>query len=192
MIFTLGPVSFQINLSKNLVNKHNIYNNSIEENLYNDKNKILLNIGGGNFKHDKWKILDFYSGVGSFGLECLSRGAEKVTFVERDRKALEVLKKNISGLSIPDNSVTLVDSIKKVIDGNKKEKINIFFLDPPFADKNYLNNLQLISKNKIFKDDHIIIIHRERNSDDNLNTILNVLISKNYGRSKIIFGKLLK
>lgn len=61
MIFTLGPLSFQINLSKNLINKHNIYNNSIEENLYNDKDKILLNIGGGNFKHNKWKILDFYS-----------------------------------------------------------------------------------------------------------------------------------
>ena len=161
---------------------------SVKENIFNilkHSNKFKIDI-------KKAKILDFYSGVGSFGLECLSRGAEKVTFVERDRKALEVLKKNISGLSIPDNSVTLVDSIKKVIDGNKKEKINIFFLDPPFADKNYLNNLQLISKNKIFKDDHIIIIHRERNSDDNLNTILNVLISKNYGRSKIIFGKLLK
>ena len=61
MIFTLGPLSFQINLSKNLINKHNIYNNSIEENLYNDKNKILLKSGGGNFKHDRWKILDFYS-----------------------------------------------------------------------------------------------------------------------------------
>ena len=40
MIFTLGPYLFT-NLSKNLINKHNIYNNSIEENLYNDKNKIL-------------------------------------------------------------------------------------------------------------------------------------------------------
>ena len=51
---------------------------------------------------------------------------------------------------------------------------------------------EFLIENKIFKDNHIIIIHRERNSDDNFNAILNVLISKNYGRSKIIFGKLLK
>ena len=49
MIFTLGPLSFQINLSKNLINKHNIYNNSIEENLYNDKDKIF-------FKYWRWKF----------------------------------------------------------------------------------------------------------------------------------------
>ena len=55
MIFTLGPVSFQINLSKNLINKHNIYNNSIEENLYNDKNKILLNTSGEPRKHSHEK-----------------------------------------------------------------------------------------------------------------------------------------
>ena len=38
-------------------------------------------------------ILDLYSGTGSFGIECLSRGAAKVIFVENNKLALEILKK---------------------------------------------------------------------------------------------------
>ena len=38
-------------------------------------------------------ILDLYSGVGSFGIECISRGAKKIMFVENDIKALSILKK---------------------------------------------------------------------------------------------------
>ena len=41
------------------------------------------------------KILDLFAGTGAMGLEALSRGAEKVIFVENDFKALQVLKKNI-------------------------------------------------------------------------------------------------
>ena len=40
-------------------------------------------------------ILDLFSGSGSFGLECISRGADKVTFNENYEKAIEILEKNI-------------------------------------------------------------------------------------------------
>ena len=45
-------------------------------------------------------ILDLYSGVGSFGLECISRGAKKVTFVESDNIAVKVLRENLAKLGI--------------------------------------------------------------------------------------------
>ena len=54
------------------------------------KHSQLLNI-----KLEKSNILDLFSGVGSFGLECLSRGAEAVTFLESYKEVLTVLKKNI-------------------------------------------------------------------------------------------------
>ena len=43
-------------------------------------------------------ILDLFSGIGSFGLECLSRGAASVTFLESYKEVLIVLKKNIDNL----------------------------------------------------------------------------------------------
>ena len=48
-----------------------------------------------NLKIEKSNILDLFSGVGSFGLECLSRGASNVTFVENYTEVLPILKKNI-------------------------------------------------------------------------------------------------
>ena len=160
---------------------------SVKENIFNilkHSNKFKIDINNA-------KILDFYSGVGSFGLECLSRGAKKVIFVERDKRALQILKKNVTNLLISKNSVTLVNAIQNALDRNKKEKIDIFFFDPPFLDKNFIENLKIITNMQIFENNHIVIIHREKNSNDNFENILNVLFSKNYGRSKIIFGKLI-
>ena len=45
-------------------------------------------------------ILDLFSGVGSFGIECLSRGAKYVTFVENYDKVLSVLKANLNNLKL--------------------------------------------------------------------------------------------
>ena len=43
-------------------------------------------------------ILDLFSGVGSFGLECLSRNASYVTFIENYKEVLPILKKNIKAI----------------------------------------------------------------------------------------------
>ena len=45
-------------------------------------------------------VLDLYAGSGSFGLECISRGARKVLFVENDKEALKSLRKNIASLNV--------------------------------------------------------------------------------------------
>merc|ERR1711991_1253112 len=51
-----------------------------------------------NIDMSKSKILDLFSGTGSFGLECLSRGAEKVVFLENYPEAIKILEKNIKSL----------------------------------------------------------------------------------------------
>ena len=55
-------------------------------NIINHSKKMNIEISNSN-------ILDLYSGVGSFGIECLSRGAEKVIFVENYHKVLPIIKK---------------------------------------------------------------------------------------------------
>ena len=57
------------------------------------KHSKLLNV-----KIEKSNILDLFSGIGSFGLECLSRGAANVTFFENYKEVLIILKKNIDNL----------------------------------------------------------------------------------------------
>ena len=61
-------------------------------NIINHSNLININLKNSN-------ILDLFSGVGSFGLECLSRGALTVTFFENYINAIKILKLNISSLN---------------------------------------------------------------------------------------------
>ena len=85
-------------------------------------------------------------------------------------------------------SKIFTDKIENVL-SRLEEKFNICFLDPPFADENYFLNLKLIKNRKIFEENHIVIIHRERRSKENFGNILQIIETKQYGRSKIFFGK---
>ncbi len=150
-------------------------------NILNHSNLIKTDIQNAN-------ILDLYSGVGSFGIESLSRNAKRVTFIEKDINASNILKENLKKLSIFQKSKIFTDKIENVL-SRLEEKFNIFFLDPPFADENYFLNLELIKNKKIFEENHIVIIHREKRSKENFGNILHIVETKQYARSKIFFGK---
>jgi len=64
-------------------------------------------------------ILDLFSGSGSFGLECISRGAQEVFFCENYKPALNVLKKNINNLYCIENSKILEGDAYKVLKNKK-------------------------------------------------------------------------
>ena len=158
---------------------------SVKENIFN----ILEHSNLLKSKIKNSNTLDLYAGTGSFGIECISRGAEKVTFVEQDKNALKILKENLIKLSITDKTKTYFNRIENILTYNLSEKYHIFFLDPPFADFEFLKNLKLIKKKKIFKEKHIVIIHREKKINDNFENCLKIIQIKQYGRSKIYFGK---
>ena len=132
-------------------------------------------------------ILDLYSGIGSFGLECISRGAKKVTFVEHDKDAANILNKNLIKLNVLNKASIINNKVDKILKKNT-EKFDIFFFDPPFADKEFERALNLIKTGKIYNIKHVVIIHRENKAQDNLGAFIDIIISKQYGRSKIIFG----
>ena len=67
---------------------------SVKENIFN----ILKHSNLFDVAIDKAIVLDLYSGIGSFGIESISRGAQKVTFVEQDKNAVTILKKNLNKL----------------------------------------------------------------------------------------------
>lgn len=160
---------------------------SVKENIFNIlKHSNLLTV---NLKNSN--ILDLYSGIGSFGLECISRGAKQVTFVEKDKNAFSILNENLINLNIEERSTIIKENIEFFLKEGLFEKFEIIFLDPPFSDNSYLGILKSIREKKICKKNHIIIVHREKKSLDNFKDILHPLIVKQYGRSKIIFGKLI-
>ena len=159
---------------------------SVRENIFN----ILRHSNLTHIKVENSNILDLYSGVGSFGIESISRGAEHVTFLEKDINTAKALNENLIQLSITNKTELINIEVEKYLGQNLKKKFDIFFFDPPYADNSYLNNLKLIKENNLFKKKNIVIIHRERKTEDDLNSYINVLNLKVYGRSKIIFGEI--
>ena len=156
--------------------KENIFN------VINHSNLVDIDLENAN-------VLDLYSGVGSFGVECISRGSKKITFIENDKIALDALKKNLKNLNIEDKCKIFENKIIRFFDQTKnKDKYEIFFFDPPFDESFIIEDLEILKNLKIFKKKHLIIIHRDQKSKDNLNKIMNIFLIKKYGRSKIIFG----
>tara|TARA_X000000950_G_C13858806_1_gene637797 strand:- start:747 stop:1307 length:561 start_codon:yes stop_codon:yes gene_type:complete len=173
-----------INFIKN--SKTRPLKDAVKENIFN----ILKHSNFTNVKVENANVLDLYSGVGSFGLESISRGAKQVTFIEGDKTAANILKENLIKLCIVGKAKIINDKVDSVLIKNNKEKFNIFFLDPPFNDKKYIENFKLLKKNKLFFKNHIIIIHREKKTEDYLENYLDIKKIKKYGRSKIIFGSI--
>ena len=148
-------------------------------------NKFQLNI-------ENSDILDLFSGVGSFGIECLSRGVKSVTFVENYNGVLPILKKNLENLKSIENFYVLECNINdSKFFQSLNNKFDIIFLDPPYKDKNLNILLNNIKEQNILSKNGIAIIHRHKNEQDIIPKYFKIIEEKNYGLSKIIFLSIL-
>jgi len=137
------------------------------------------------------KVLDLFSGTGSFGIECISRGAEKVIFFENYINSIKVLKKNLDLLKLNKYSKIIEKDIYNISNSQLNlKKFDLIFLDPPFKDNKINQIIEIIKKMKITSKDTLIIMHRNKKIDENISKDLIVSKEKSYGLSKIIFGKI--
>ena len=126
------------------------------------------------------KVLDLFSGIGTLGIESLSRGAESVIFVDNNSKVLDVLKKNLDLLSLQ-NQCTVIksDAIKYI--KYSEDKFDLIFADPPYNKFNFLDLLPNI-KNVLSPDGIFCYETKKSKSNFNLNTKI-----KYYGNTQVIF-----
>ena len=143
------------------------------------------------FELKKSNILDLYAGTGSFGLECISRGAQNVSFVEKEKEAIKILKKNIEKLNVKKVSNIYPVEILNFIKKNNNQKFDLIFFDPPFRENNIKNVIELVFIKNLLKKNGILILHRNKNTPDDIPTNFEKIDERFYGVSKIIFGKFL-
>jgi 16S rRNA (guanine966-N2)-methyltransferase len=80
------------------------------------------------------RVLDGYAGTGALGLEALSRGASHVTFVEHDRRAQQLIARNIARCGIADGYVIIASTVLQAIETLRGEpSFDVVLLDPPYA-----------------------------------------------------------
>ena len=154
-------------------------------NVVKHSNKFNANIEDAN-------ILDLFSGVGSFGLEAISRGAKFVTFVENYQSVLNVLKKNIQNLNLNEKSKIIEkDIFQSNFFKELSNNFDLIFIDPPFKEKKISLILSEIKNSNILKKDGLIIIHRNSEEKEVYFKEFKILEEKKYGISKVIFGIIL-
>ena len=155
-------------------------------NLLTHSNKILLQLKQSN-------VLDLYAGTGSFGLECLSRQAQSVCFIEKRKDAVEILEKNIEKLKVKSKIKIFFNDIFELIKKQNisKSKFDLIFCDPPFKDTNIEKLIELIYNKNLLNKNGIIILHRNKTTKEKLPNYFKIVEERVYGISKIIFGKLL-
>jgi 16S rRNA (guanine966-N2)-methyltransferase len=132
-------------------------------------------------------VLDLFSGTGSFGLECVSRGAKKVIFNENYNSAINILEKNIKNLNC-ENKCQILKSDCFNLFKNFNEKVDIIFMDPPFKEEKINELIISITEANILKQNALIIIHRNKKNDESLSERLKIVDTRYYGLSKIIFA----
>jgi len=85
---------------------------------------------------DGMEVLDLYAGVGTLGIEAMSRGATRVVFVEKNRRVFKVLKKNIE-LFKPDQCDLFLTDALQFLTRAKNQYFDIIIADPPYTEVSF-------------------------------------------------------
>ena len=152
---------------------------------------ILTHASYINFHLKDSKVLDLFSGVGSFGLECISRGSKLVFFLENYPPVLEILRNNISNLKCENKSKIINIDAFKIKNNIYKigQKFQIIFCDPPYKEKKIELLIKDIIEMDILEKNGIIIVHRKKGELDKYPKKFQIIDTKSYGLSTFVFGK---
>jgi len=93
---------------------------------------------------DGMKVLDLYSGIGSLGIESLSRGASHLTAVENNPKIFKILLNNINTVCKDDDVRLHSMDVNHFLSMNN-QKFDVIFADPPYNELNFFDIKESIS-----------------------------------------------
>lgn len=108
------------------------------------------------------RVLDLFSGTGNLGLEALSRGAAKVLFVEKNRKSIQILEKNINKLKVTEPYQILQKDVLGFLKNYEGEPFDVIFADPPFTEKMAHDVMLAADVSKVFHESTLMMIESAR------------------------------
>jgi len=109
-------------------------------------------------------VHDLFAGTGNLGIEALSRGAAKAVFVEKDRSAIDLIKKNLSRCGFDDRSHIITGEVERTIRllHRKGEVFDFIFMDPPYRRGLVQQTLGILQAQPLHHEDSILVIEHDR------------------------------
>jgi len=136
--------------------------------------------------------LDLFSGTGALGLEAFSRGAKRITFVEKNKDYLQKIKKVYSDMSVKENcEFFCAECLDWVKNYKSKTKYDLIFIDPPF-NKNLIDDLlsSILNKDLLSKSGKIYFEY-EKKLELKIPDSLSLKKEKNLGRKKYVLAEVI-
>lgn len=143
------------------------------------------------FRFEDAICLDLFAGSGALGLEAISRGAKKAYFCEVNRKAQEIIEKNIEKTKSQNEAILIKNDFEKALE-KINDKIDICFIDPPYKTDLICRSLEKIIEKKLLNEDAIIVAETdepERILKEIENLDVTVTDTRKYGRVTLLFIK---
>ncbi|MCR5590184.1 MAG: 16S rRNA (guanine(966)-N(2))-methyltransferase RsmD [Lachnospiraceae bacterium] len=138
-------------------------------------------------------FLDLFAGSGGIGIEALSRGAKSCTFIEKDKEAVNCIKKNLETTHFTDKSLVLAhDVLTSLYNLHPLECYDIIFMDPPYDSGFEKQVLSILTRLDIINEDTLIIIEAAEDTDFAFAAGLGFTVAriKEYKNNKHVFLRL--
>lgn len=111
------------------------------------------------FEIEGRRVLDLFAGTGQLGIEALSRGADRAILVDAGRDAVALIKENLRRTKLLDKAQVIQCDYLEYL-SRCRERFDVIFLDPPYAEVFLENALRKISEIDILSSSGIIICER--------------------------------
>ena len=133
--------------------------------------ETLFNILNNLIDFDGIRVLDIYAGSGSLGLECLSRGAASVDFVEKNFVIYKTLEENIKSLSGEDACRVFKTDAISLSSAKRDRQYDLILADPPFFKDDIYQVVKNIFANNFLSEDGVMVIERSKKTraEDEIN-----------------------
>ncbi|MGA1824936.1 MAG: 16S rRNA (guanine(966)-N(2))-methyltransferase RsmD [bacterium] len=141
----------------------------------------LFNILGGDV--EDLCFLDLYAGSGAVGIEALSRGARKATFVDKKLSCIELIRTNLSNCNLEGNTEIIQYDVLGAVTSlaNRQKRYDIIFIDPPYNSDLASQTLFSVYKNNILASGgRVVVEHSSKHPLEDIPTLYHLSRVKDY------------
>ena len=150
--------------------------------------QTIFDILSNRIEFDGLDVLDLFAGSGSLGLEALSRGVKSVTFIDKARKSLEVLEKNVALLGC-DSQCSIYQADVFWYLKNIHRAYDLVFIDPPYKLENIGILPNAIYDSGILRNGTYVVMEHSRESVIELDELKYEIIRKAFGQTTVLILK---
>lgn len=120
-------------------------------------------------------VCDLFAGTGALGIECVSRGARYVCFVDSNPKAIKIVQQNLKNM---DRQYTVVNQDYLTFLKQCKEKFDIFLIDPPYKTELGIQAIKYINNNNLLNEQGVILFETSKDMVFDFSSLQNLDMDK--------------